>query len=166
MEFSRQEHWRWEPFPSPGDFPNPRIEPTSPVSSIGSQILYHWATQETRLSPYIWIITESFYYRTLLNSYFEPQSILGGHNSLEMCFSSFGSTPESPGKLKNSDALVTRAGNLIQLVRDGVQVPWLLRVPPVNLMCIWIWEVWVDDKISPCRWCSWKSPGIHSSSFT
>ena len=31
--FSRQEHWSGMPFPPPGDLPNPRIEPASPVAS-------------------------------------------------------------------------------------------------------------------------------------
>ena len=31
MEFSRQEYWSGLPFPSPGDLPNPGIEPGSPV---------------------------------------------------------------------------------------------------------------------------------------
>ena len=31
MEFSRQEYWSALPFPSPGDLPNPGIEPRSPV---------------------------------------------------------------------------------------------------------------------------------------
>ena len=31
MEFSRQEHWSGLPFPSPGDLPNPGIEPGSPA---------------------------------------------------------------------------------------------------------------------------------------
>ena len=29
MEFSRQEYWSGLPFPSPGDLPNPEIEPES-----------------------------------------------------------------------------------------------------------------------------------------
>ena len=29
MEFSRQEYWSGLPFPSPGDLPDPGIEPTS-----------------------------------------------------------------------------------------------------------------------------------------
>ena len=32
MEFSRQEYWSGLPFSSPGDLPNPRIKPTSPVA--------------------------------------------------------------------------------------------------------------------------------------
>ena len=31
MGFSRQEHWSGLPFPSPGDLPDPGIEPRSPV---------------------------------------------------------------------------------------------------------------------------------------
>ena len=32
MGFSRQEYWSGLPFPSPGDLPDPGIEPASPVS--------------------------------------------------------------------------------------------------------------------------------------
>ena len=32
MEFSKQEYWSGLPFPSPGDFPVPGIEPRSPTS--------------------------------------------------------------------------------------------------------------------------------------
>ena len=31
MGFSRQEYWSGLPFPSPGDFPKPGIEPASPA---------------------------------------------------------------------------------------------------------------------------------------
>ena len=31
MGFSRQEYWSGLPFPSPGDFPDPGIEPGSPA---------------------------------------------------------------------------------------------------------------------------------------
>ena len=31
MAFSRQEYWSGLPFPSPGDLPNPGIEPSSPT---------------------------------------------------------------------------------------------------------------------------------------
>ena len=31
MEFSRQKYWSGLPFPSPGDLPNPGIEPRSPT---------------------------------------------------------------------------------------------------------------------------------------
>ena len=32
MEFSRQENWSGLPFPTPGDLPDPGIEPASPAS--------------------------------------------------------------------------------------------------------------------------------------
>ena len=39
MGFSRQKYWSGLAFPSPGDLPNPGIEPASLVSCIGRQIL-------------------------------------------------------------------------------------------------------------------------------
>ena len=36
MGFSRQEHWRGLPFPSPGDLPNPGIKPMSPALQADS----------------------------------------------------------------------------------------------------------------------------------
>ena len=57
MEFSRQEYWSVLPFPIPGDLSGLGIEPASPVSSIGQQILYHcttWeATQFLRIVSYL-----------------------------------------------------------------------------------------------------------------
>ena len=35
MEFSRKEYWSGLPFPSPGDIPDPGVEPTSPASAGG-----------------------------------------------------------------------------------------------------------------------------------
>ena len=36
MEFSRPEYWSGQPFPSPGDLPNPEMEPSSPVLQADS----------------------------------------------------------------------------------------------------------------------------------
>ena len=36
MGFSRQEHWSVLPFPSPGDLPDPGIEPESPTLQADS----------------------------------------------------------------------------------------------------------------------------------
>ena len=36
MEFSRQEYWHLQPFASPGDLPNPGIEPKSPALQVDS----------------------------------------------------------------------------------------------------------------------------------
>ena len=41
MGFSRQEYWTGLPFPTPGDLPDPEIEPASPA---------RWATWEARIS--------------------------------------------------------------------------------------------------------------------
>ena len=42
MGLSRQEYWSGLPFPSPGDLPNPGIEPTFLMSGIGRQVCFHW----------------------------------------------------------------------------------------------------------------------------
>ena len=36
MEFSRPEYWSGQPFPSPGDLPNPGIKPRSPTLQVDS----------------------------------------------------------------------------------------------------------------------------------
>ena len=36
MEFSRPEYWSGQPFPSPGDLPNPGIEPRAPALQADS----------------------------------------------------------------------------------------------------------------------------------
>ena len=40
MGFSGQEYWNGLPFPSPGDFPDPAIEPGSPALQADSLRLY------------------------------------------------------------------------------------------------------------------------------
>ena len=46
MEFSRQEYWSELPFPSPGDFPDPRIEPGLPHCR---QTLYRLSHKQRRI---------------------------------------------------------------------------------------------------------------------
>ena len=46
MKLYMQEYWSGLLFPTPGDHPNSGIEPTSCISCIGRQILYHFATWE------------------------------------------------------------------------------------------------------------------------
>ena len=41
MEFSRQEYWSGLPFPSPGDLPDPGIEPGFPALQADSLPLSH-----------------------------------------------------------------------------------------------------------------------------
>ena len=40
MRFPRQEYWSVLPFPSPGDLPDPGIEPKPPA--LEAQSLKHW----------------------------------------------------------------------------------------------------------------------------
>ena len=56
MGFSRQEYWSKLPFPSPGDLPDPGIQPTSRVFCTGRRILYHCASWEAQLveSQVVW----------------------------------------------------------------------------------------------------------------
>ena len=47
MGFSRQVDWSGLPFPSPGDFPDPGMEPMSPASpalQADSLLLNHWGS--------------------------------------------------------------------------------------------------------------------------
>ena len=46
VEFSRQAYWSGFPFPSPGDLPNPGIEPGTQVSHIAGRFFTIWATRE------------------------------------------------------------------------------------------------------------------------
>ena len=46
MGFSRQEYWSGLPFPSPGDLPDPGMEPGSPALQVGSLPLYHLGSHE------------------------------------------------------------------------------------------------------------------------
>ena len=47
MGFPRREYWSGLPFPSPGDLPDPGLEPTS---SALQAMLYGWATREAQPS--------------------------------------------------------------------------------------------------------------------
>ena len=46
VEFSRQKYWSGFPYPSPGDLPDPEIEPRYPILQVDS---YHLSHQESTL---------------------------------------------------------------------------------------------------------------------
>ena len=52
---SQQEYWGGLPFPSPGDLPDPRIEPRSPVSPAGG-----FFTSEPPRKPSLQKLNSSF----------------------------------------------------------------------------------------------------------
>ena len=54
MGFSRQEYWSELPFPSPGDLPNPGIEPTSLRSPSPALAEGFFTTNATCAKPYIY----------------------------------------------------------------------------------------------------------------
>ena len=45
MEFSRQKYWSGLPFPSPGNLPNPGVEPGSPA--LAGRFFIVWATRKS-----------------------------------------------------------------------------------------------------------------------
>ena len=49
MEFSRQEYWNGLPFPTPGNLPNPKIKPTSPVFLVLAGGVFTTAPWEAQL---------------------------------------------------------------------------------------------------------------------
>ena len=57
MGFSRQESWSGLPFPSPGDLPEPGIEPGSPALQADS--LQYSICKERKILPYIRIPTDN-----------------------------------------------------------------------------------------------------------
>ena len=55
MRFPRQEHWNWLPFPTPGDLPDPGIEPAS-LALAG-----RFFTTEPPGKPYCTVDSRIFY---------------------------------------------------------------------------------------------------------
>ena len=53
MGFSRQEYWSGLPFLSPGDLPDPRIEPESPAWQVNSLPQKELSAQKNDLREYI-----------------------------------------------------------------------------------------------------------------
>ena len=52
MEFSRQEHWSWLPFPPPGDLIDLGIKSESPVSPVLANVFF---TITPPGKPYVWL---------------------------------------------------------------------------------------------------------------
>ena len=65
MKFSRQEYWSGWPFPSPGDLPNPGIEPRSPANG---KMLYRLSHQGNPKTPNNWCFCTVVLEKTLENA--------------------------------------------------------------------------------------------------
>ena len=61
MGFFWQEHWSGLSCPSPGDLPNRRIEPRSPILQAGCLL----SQPPGKLDVHIWVISFSFVNKTL-----------------------------------------------------------------------------------------------------
>ena len=59
MGFSRQEYWNEWPFPSPGELPDPGIEPRSPASQ--ANFFYHLSHQGTVVKA-LWAFRVSLFH--------------------------------------------------------------------------------------------------------
>ena len=59
MEFSRQEYWSGLSFPSPGDFPDPRVKLGSPAlpGHQGSQVIGYRSIKQSCLSDGVFVYT-------------------------------------------------------------------------------------------------------------
>ena len=64
MGFSRQEYWSGLPFPSPGDLPNPGIEPGSPA--LQTDAFTVWATREAKESEICSVMSNSLRHHGLI----------------------------------------------------------------------------------------------------
>ena len=53
MGFSRQEYWGGLPFPSPGDLPNPGIEPHTGLQGLVSRIMVSEISQSQKFTYYM-----------------------------------------------------------------------------------------------------------------
>ena len=71
MGFSRQEYWSGSPFPSPGDLPDPGIEPWSPVPQADS-LLSELNTSEYMINCKYHILSD---YDTLFSLFISFQQL-------------------------------------------------------------------------------------------
>ena len=63
MGFPRQEHWSRLPFPSPGDLPNPAIEPESPeLQADSSQLCHQGSPRYFHFNRHYWLDKVNKYY--------------------------------------------------------------------------------------------------------
>ena len=75
MGFPRQEHQSGLPFPSPGDIPDPGIDPTSPVLQVDSLLLGHQGSSgllyrsENNTRSLMFLLAFCFYVKTSVINY-------------------------------------------------------------------------------------------------
>ena len=94
VEFSRQEHWSGLPFPSPGDLPDPGIEPGSPVLHADSLLSQPSGNQSESWS----VMSDSLPPHGLYSPWDSPGQTtgVGGLSLLQGIFPTQGSNPGLP----------------------------------------------------------------------
>ena len=73
MGFSRQEYWSGLPFPSPGDLPDPGLEPASPALQVDSLPSEPWG----KVLFCIWVSSYSARFIEMLLSLFNTFPLIG-----------------------------------------------------------------------------------------
>ena len=96
MGFSRQRYWSRLPFPSPGELPDPGIEPWSPILQADSTILATRMNQSESESRSV--MSDSLWHRGLYSPWNSPgQSTgIGSLSFLQGIFPIQGSNPDLP----------------------------------------------------------------------
>ena len=115
MGFSRQEYWSGLPFPSPGDLPDPGIEPESPALEADA------LTSEPQGSP---IYTKY----TLFNS--DTWGTLFSHNVqtiYKVSQTSYKINNNSQGNLSSQDTRLHCTINVYMIYFSDLYLPWWLR---------------------------------------
>ena len=72
MEFPRLEYWSAQSFPSPGDLPNPGIEPKSPALQADSLL------SEAPGKPFFQVLTNHFLLKSVQEFHLKSMSTLFG----------------------------------------------------------------------------------------
>ena len=108
MGFSRQEYWSGLPFPSPGDLPDPGMEPVSSscISCLSGWILYHCTT----IFFILWVSYSPVYVcTTFLTENFKAHTLL-----LSTCRSPPSPSDENYPNFKNKETRKFPGGPMVR----------------------------------------------------
>ena len=150
MEVSRPEYWSGYPFPSPGDLPNPRIEPRSPALQADS------LPAEPQGKPKNTGVGSL----SLLQQIFPTQGLNQGllHCRQILCQLSYQGSPEFIyfiAHTKNSlKWILDHNLKVIKLLEENLGENLNLEiVPPKKLMRKKTWFIWILNYCSLKKYC-------------
>ena len=134
MEFSRQEYWSGFPFPSPGDLPNPGIEPVSPESPALAGGFFTTEPPKEALRVYLCSNKLSLYFLNLFasspNSFSMKKNLKFTCNARTWGLKTGGTTRRGEGAQVVS-LVFTCFLNLVHSVRG--HLPWWHLAPSIPL---------------------------------